>query len=306
MDTVKAFAPATISNLACGFDMLGMAVSGMGDYVLARKSNREGIFIDKIIGPGARRLSKIDNTALAGVLSLLKDIPPPDFGISLEIQKGYHFGSGLGSSAASSVAAVMAVHRLLGKPFNTKRELFDYCYEGERSVDGSLPSDNTAASLLGGLILSYFNEPPLRLPIPPGLGIVVIQPMNHDLSVLTSDERSSLPEKILLQEHTQQSYKLAQLIQGLYRSDFPTIEQGLTDLIIEPHRSEHIAWFEPLQSLSMTHEALGFSISGSGPALWGLFPNTFLADRFCDEAQSGFPQLKFLSTTIDLEGAYIC
>lgn len=306
MDTVKAFAPATISNLACGFDMLGMAVSGMGDYVLARKSNREGVFIDKIIGPGARRLSKTDNTALAGVTSLLKVLPTPKFGISLEIQKGYHFGSGLGSSAASAVAAVMAVHRLLGKPFNTKRELFDHCYEGERSVDGRLPSDNTAASLLGGLILSYFKEPPLRLPLPPGLGVVVIQPIDHDQYVLTSEERSYLPEKILLQDHTLQSYNLAQLIHGLYRSDFTTIEQGLNDLIIEPHRIQHITWFEPLQSLSVTHEALGFSVSGSGPALWGLFPNTFLADRFCTEAQSSFPQLKFLSTSIDMEGARIC
>ena len=297
----KAFAPATISNLGSGFDLLGLAVTGLGDHVIARFTEEEGTVTSNIKGH-KQGINTESNTAISAVQSLMASLDT-SFGVHLEIQKGYPHSSGLGSSAASAVAAVTAVNHLLGRPYKEAIDLFPFAYDGEKSVNPGLPADNVAASLLGGLVLSHFNDPPARLPLPHGLGVVLIR---QPQPISTTDGRLVLSDTISLKQHVHQSHHLASLILGLYRSDLNLISNGLTDIIVEPQRSSMISGFKAIQTLALAHNALGCSISGSGPTIFAIFPNTHVADSFGELALKEYPDHFVLSTTVDQRGAHIC
>ena len=297
----KAFAPATISNLGSGFDLLGLAVKGLGDHVIARFSDTHGDITSTISGHKSG-IDKTDNTAIVAVRSLLSSLNRNE-GIHLDIQKGYPHSSGLGSSAASAVAAVTAVNHLLGKPYKESLDLFPFAYDGEKSMDPHLPSDNVSASLLGGLVLSHFDDTPLRLPLPTGLGVVLIR---QPKPIATSEGRGVLSPTVALSGHVHQSHNIASLMIGLYRSDLDLISRGLSDLIIEPQRSSLIDAFDSIQSHALAHGALGCSISGSGPTIFAIFPNTHAATIFSETIMPVYPEYFILNTTVDMEGAYIC
>lgn len=265
-----AFAPATVANVACGFDVLGFAIYGLGDRVTASFKDTPGVSIKSIIGDEGRLpLSVKENTAGLAVLSLLDELEtPPEHGIELSIEKQMPLGSGLGSSAASSVAAVVAVNALLGNPFS-KKNLLPFAVAGEMAASGEAHADNAAASLLGGFILVKSHRPPdvIDLPTPEKLHCTIIHP---DIEIQTKNSRKILKKDVSLEKAVKQWGNLGSLIAALYTNDYELIADSLHDEIIEPVRSLLIPGFDKMKQAALDAGALGCSISGSGPSLFAL------------------------------------
>ncbi len=269
-EKVKAFAPATVANVGCGFDVLGFAIHELGDYVTASFCDEPGLHITSITGDdGKLPLETEKNTAGLAALSLLKkaDIKK-DTGIELEIEKRMPLGSGLGSSAASSVAAVVAVNELIGKPFSTS-ELLPFAVEGELAASGTAHADNVAAALFGGFILVKEHQPPdvISLHTPEKLHCTIVHPR---IEIQTRNSRKILKKQVPLEKAVKQWGNVGALIAGLYTEDFDLIGRSLHDEIIEPVRSLLIPGFEEIKKAAMDNGALGCSISGSGPSLFAL------------------------------------
>jgi homoserine kinase len=301
----KAFAPASISNLASGFDLLGLALEKPGDHVIA-KFNNDSIVRTASITGYKDSISKEENTALSAVRAMLHDLDITT-GIDLEIQKGYAHSSGMGGSAASAVAAVMAVNALLKKPIKEKRGLYKYALIGERSRSPELPADNVAASLFGGIILSHPVHEPIVLPVPQGLFLTVLRPNIH---ITTTESRALLPAHCSLSQMTEQSYALSSLILGLYRSDWGLIERGLNDHIIEPQRKKGIPHFDDLKQKALSEGALGCSISGSGPTIFAFCNNSFVAETihtmWSEIMENSGTEHDLFVSGINMEGARVC
>lgn len=302
---IKVFAPATVANVACGYDILGLALEKPGDEIIARFSDEPGLRITLITGAKGKLPYEIDrNTAGVAAKSLLDHIGYKG-GIELEIHKKMPFGSGLGSSAASAVGGVMAVNELLKKPMS-KRELLPFAVRGEQAADGSYHADNVAPSLLGGIVLIRDNNSldVHRLIVPKGLYVTVVYPF---IQVLTKEARAVLSENVLLSQHIQQSGNLAGLIIGLYNSDLELIRRSLNDVIIEPQRASLIPSFYELKELALKNEALGCSISGAGPSIFAICPNSYIAERVGFVVQDRFKaigiQSKVYTSLINNEGA---
>lgn len=275
MKTVtKAFAPATISNLACGFDVLGLALEELGDEVIARLSDDPGVRILSMKGH-KKGISKNPerNTAGVAVIEYLKFRGLSEkIGINLELIKKIPLGSGLGGSAASAVAAVVAVDKLMDTPLE-KRALLDFAYRGEKIVDDSLPADNISASLLGGICLTQSLDPLKihRIPIPSGIHIVVLLPK---ISILTKENRKNIAAHVSLENHIKQNANIASFVLGCIRGNWDIIKDSLQDFIIEHQRADTIPHFYDIQAAAMENRALGCSISGSGPAIFAFCMNS--------------------------------
>lgn len=267
---IKAFAPATVANVACGFDVLGFAIHGLGDYVTASFSEEPGLRITSITGDEGKLPKEIEkNTAGLAVLSLLKNAGREnEIGIELEIEKKMPLGSGLGSSAASSAAAVFAVNELLGNPF-PRNDLLPFAVEGELAASGTAHADNVAAALIGGFILVKTHQPPdiITLNTPDKLHCTIIHP---EIEIQTKNSRKILKKQVSLEKAVTQWGNLGSLIAGLYTNDYDLIGRSLHDEIIEPVRSVLIPGFSEMQQAALDHGALGCSISGSGPSLFAL------------------------------------
>lgn len=266
---VRVFAPATVANVAVGFDILGFALDGPGDEVVARFSDRPGFRITKITGDGGRLpYGTEENTAGVAAVCTILEIENFEQGIELEIHKKMPFSSGLGSSAASAAAAAFAVNALLGSPL-PKHKLLAAAVQGEQVADGAYHADNVAPSLLGGmqLIRDNKNLDVHRLPVPEELYAAVVHP---HISVRTKDARDLLDPQVSLKQNIQQSGNLAGLIVGLYESDYPLIGRCLQDVIIEPQRFSLIPHFYDAQEAALDSGALGCSISGAGPSMFAL------------------------------------
>ena len=284
---VKVFAPATVGNVACGFDVLGLALESPGDEVIARYKAEPGIEISRITGAkGKLPYDPKHNTATGGVIKLLDHLNKNDIGISLEIHKKMPFGSGLGSSAASAVGGVMAVNELLGRPLS-KRDLLPFAAEGERIASGFLHADNVAPSLIGGLVLVRSNDPfdIQRIPTPRGIYLSVIHP---NIEILTIDSRNALSKVVTLQKHVEQSANMGGFILGCVMSDQELIRRSLKDVIVEPQRKNLITGFDAVKSAAENEGALGVSISGAGPAVFALCPNSFIAENCANAMVEAF------------------
>jgi len=268
--SVTVFAPATVANVACGFDVLGFAIHGLGDEVTATKCDQPGISIAAIEGDGGKLpLEAEKNTAGLSVISLLNKFVKKDKpGIELRIKKNMPLGSGLGSSAASSAAAVVAVNELLGKPFTTS-ELLPFAVDGELAASGTAHADNVAASLFGGFILVKTHQPPdvITLPTPENLHCTIVHP---HIEIKTRNSRMILKKEILLEKAVTQWANVGALVAGLYKNDYDLIARSLEDVIIEPVRSVLIPGYAEMKSAAMQGGALGCSISGSGPSVFAL------------------------------------
>jgi homoserine kinase len=267
---VKAFAPATVANVGCGFDVLGFAIHQLGDYVTASFSEKPGVQIINISGDKGRLpLDAEKNTAGLAVQALLKKTgKPEETGIKLSIEKNMPLGSGLGSSAASSVAAVVAVNGLLGKPFS-KKELLPFAVEGEIAASGTAHADNVAAALFGGFILVKTHQPPdvISLHTPDKLHCTLIHP---GIEIQTKNSRRILKKQVSLEKAVTQWGNVGALIAGLYTDDYDLIGRSLHDEIIEPVRSLLIPGFDQMKAAALKAGALGCSISGSGPSVFAL------------------------------------
>jgi homoserine kinase len=275
---VRVFAPATVANVACGFDVLGFAINAPGDEVVARHSEKPGLRITKITGDDGK-LPKIPekNTAGVAALDLLRHLGMSDRGIELEIHKKMPFGSGLGSSAASAVAGVYAVNKLIGEPL-AKQQLLPFAMQGEASADGAWHADNVGPSLLGGIVFVRSNQELdiAQLPVPENLWAAVVHP---DIEILTKVAREILPTNIPMVNATQQIGNLGGLICGLIQEDYAMIGRSIHDVIAEPRRQKLIPEFYNAKRAAMSNGALGFSISGAGPSVFALCEGDQIAQR---------------------------
>lgn len=261
-----AFAPASSSNLAVGFDVLGHPLARHGDRVTAVRAARPGVTMGEVTGvAGPLPTDPAQNTAGLAVMRMLAD-HAPELGVTLSIDKGIPLGSGIGGSAASAVAAVVAANALLPAPLSTA-ELFPYALQGEGVASGAIHGDNVAPSLFGGLVLVRSLDPPDVVPLaaPPELRSVLVLP---ELSVNTRDARAVLPPEFPLKDVTHQCANLAGVLAGCFRGDLALIGRSLRDVLVEPHRARLIPGFHAVQAAAMEAGALGCSISGAGPSMF--------------------------------------
>jgi len=275
MKEIKLFAPATIANVSCGFDVLGLCLDTVGDEMIIRETTEKGVKITKIIGQDLP-LETENNVAGVAVLALLKQLNS-NAGFEIEIYKNIKPGSGIGSSAASSAGAVFGVNKLLGEPF-TLKELVPFAMEGEKLASGTAHADNVAPALLGGftLIRSYSPLDIIKIEAPTALYATVIHPQ---IEVKTSDARSVLKQTVSLKQTVTQLGNLGGLISGLYTDDYELIGRSLHDEIVEPYRSILIPEFENVKKAAIKAGALGSGISGSGPSIFALSKGKETAEK---------------------------
>lgn len=305
---VKVFAPATVSNVAVGFDILGFAIDKPGDEILVKEGKKEGLVLTKITGDKGKLPKQIsENTATFAANELLKFLGEEKRPIEIEIHKKMGIGTGMGSSAASAVAAVMAINEYFKRPLE-KRELLKFAMMGEQVGDGAYHADNVAPSLLGGIVLIRDNESLdyIKLYVPKGLCAVVIYP---HIKILTKDSRGILNDHVALKKVIKQSGNIAALVHGLYQSDFDLISRCLQDHIIEPQRKHLIPNYNELKEMALKEGALGFNISGAGPSTFALCNNSLIMENIEQKARSIYSDAgidcTIYSSLINQEGAHL-
>lgn len=277
MDTneIKIFCPATIANISCGFDVLGVALDAVGDEMVIRKTKEKGIKITKLEGQDLPLETHLNVAGVAG-MALLEQVDYED-GFEIEIYKKIKAGSGIGSSAASSAGAVWGINRLLGKPFSNV-DLVKFAMEGERLASGVAHADNVAPALFGGFTLVRSYEPLdiITIPSPSELYATVIHPQ---IEVKTSDSRKILKTNITLADGIKQWGNVGGLIAGLFQEDYELIGRSLVDHIVEPIRSILIPGYDTIKSESLEAGALGCGISGSGPSIFAFSKGETIAKK---------------------------
>ncbi len=287
MESIRVFAPATVANVACGFDIFGFAVASPGDEVILTRSETPGVRITDIIGDEGRLPREASrNTAGISIQTYLKHIGQSDLGIEMVLNKQMPLGSGLGSSAASAVAGVYAVNELLGRPL-TPLQLLPFAMEGERIACGSAHADNVGPSLLGGFVMvrSYNPLDVVRIQTPASLFCTLVHP---DIEVNTKDARFILKNEVSLKNTIIQMGNVAGLIAGLMTPDYDLISRSLVDVIIEPVRSILIPEFNEVKQAALDAGALGCSISGSGPSMFALSRDVDTAEQIGAAMQQAF------------------
>ncbi len=275
---IKVFAPASVTNVSCGFDVMGFAIDWPGDEIVLRIKEKPGIFITKITGEDGRLpLDPKKNTAGLSLLSFAEHLKFK-MGIEIEIHKKMALGSGLGSSAASAVASVFALNEILDKPL-PKKELLPFALEGEKLTCGGTPhADNVSACLMGGFIIVRSLNPidVINIQTPKDLYCTIIHP---NLEINTSDTRKILKKQILLSDAVKQWGNVAGLVAGLVNGDYELIGRSLQDVIVEPVRSILIPGFNEIKNSALSAGALGCSISGSGPSIFALCKSKAVAGK---------------------------
>ncbi|MEM6453477.1 MAG: homoserine kinase [Acidobacteriota bacterium] len=279
-DWARAFAPATVSNVGCGFDTLGFAIASPGDVVTVERRSRPGIEIDDIHGDGGvLPRDPARNTASVAVSSLLRHLRAADVrdgvgrslrdvGLRLTIHKNMPLTSGLGSSAASGVAALVATVRLLGVAAS-RPTLLRCAAEAEQAACGSAHADNAAPSLYGGFVLVRADDPGdvITLPTPAGVWCAVVRP---HMGLDTREGRDLLGDTVTRRQAVVQASNLAGLVAGLYRGDLDLVARVLYDVIAEPKRAHLVPGFEEARDGALRSGAFAAGLSGSGPSLFAL------------------------------------
>ena len=263
---IRIFSPGTVSNVSCGFDVLGFCLDTVGDDMVVRISSEKGIRITKIEGFDLP-FETHKNVAGVSAQALIDDLKP-DCGFEIEIYKFIKPGSGIGSSAASAAGSVFAINELMGRPY-TKTELTRFAMKGEALASQSEHADNLAPAIFGGFTLVKSISPLeiLRLPIPDELYATIIHPQ---IEIKTAEARAILPKSVPLQDAIAQWSNLGSLIHALHNGDYELLQRSLHDSIVEPYRSKLIPHFEDIKLATLASGALGIGISGSGPSIFAL------------------------------------
>jgi homoserine kinase len=272
LQEIEVFAPATIANISCGFDVMGCCLDSVGDIMLVKRTLKKGIVISKILGEKLP-MEPEKNVAGVAIMALLAALDyEPDFGFDIEIDKRIKPGSGIGSSAASAAGAVLAANELLNRPFSN-HELIPFAAEGERVACGSPIADNVAPARLGGFTLVKSTDPikVVELPSIDGLFATIIHPQ---IEIKTSLSRDILPDHVSLKNAVKQWANVGALVHALHQNDHALFADSLKDYIVEPHRSKLIPKFDKVIEESIKAGALGGGISGSGPSIF-----TFSKDK---------------------------
>ncbi|MBY0496397.1 MAG: homoserine kinase [Cyanobacteria bacterium] len=283
---IAVFAPGSVSNVACGFDIMGFALEEPGDVVVAAPQDDPGVSIAAIHGDDGRLTTDpLKNTASAAVLALLERLETTR-GVALTIHKGLPLASGIGSSGASAVAAVVAANELLGRPAPMSM-LLECAMAGEFAGCGSVHPDNVTPSLHGGFILARSAQPPdiVRLPVPEGLACAVLHPK---MEVETGAARTLLGNQVALKDATRQWANVGGLVAALYTSDLGLLSRSLVDSIAEPKRASLVPGFFDVKSAAIAAGALGASLSGSGPSIFALAPSLEIARAAGDAMRTAF------------------
>ena len=263
MTQATAFAPASVGNVGVGFDILGHTIDGPGDRVTVRRVATPGVRISAIRGSMALLPFEAENNTAGMALIAMRAALGLPFGFEIEIDKGIPFGSGMGGSAASAVASLVAANALLDNPL-TREELYPFALDGESVASGVRHGDNVAPMLLGGLVLATADRL-LRIPVPRLLHCALA----HPHAVLeTRAARAALAGAYALPEFVAQSANLALLLAGCYTNDYNLIRAGLCDVLVEPRRAPLIEHFATVKQAALDAGALGASISGAGPSLF--------------------------------------
>jgi homoserine kinase len=275
---IKLFCPATIANLSCGFDVMGLCLDGVGDEMVVRKSDVKGIRIIKIEGADLPLETEKNVAGVAG-LALLNELDL-DFGFEIEIYKKIKAGSGIGSSSASAAGAVFGINELAGKPF-TRKELVQFAMQGEVLASGSAHADNVAPALCGGFTIVRSSNPLdiIRIESPSELYATVIHPQ---IELKTSEMRAVLQPMVSLKSAITQWGNVGGLVAGLYTSDYDLIGRSLHDDIVEPLRGKFIPHFDQVKQAALNSGALGSGISGSGPSIFALSRGIENANKVAD------------------------
>lgn len=284
---VEVFAPATVANVGCGFDVLGFAIHRPGDAVVARPLPGQDLVIEEMVGYADGIPYEIEkNTAGVAAKALLEFLGERR-GIGLRLEKGIPIGSGAGSSAASAVAAAVAVNELLGQPL-PREELLPFVLEGEAIASGgAMHADNVGPCLLGGMVLVRSNATldTVRIPTPADLFAAVVLP---DHQILTTEARAILSPEIPMKDAIAQWGNVGGLVAGLNQSDYALIGRSLEDVVAEPYRSKLIPGFDDVRAAAIQAGALGCSISGAGPAVFALCEGENPAFRVALSMQRAF------------------
>jgi homoserine kinase len=279
---IAAYAPGSVSNVACGFDIMGFALDEPGDVVVAAPLDEQGVSIAAIHGDGGRlTMDPRKNTASAAVMTLLQRLETTR-GVSLTIHKGLPLSSGIGSSGASAVAAVVAVNELLGRPAPMPMLL-----ECAMAGCGAVHPDNVTPSLYGGFILARSAQPPdiVRLPVPDGLACAVLHPR---MEIETGAARRLIGDQVLLKDATRQWANVGGLVAALYTSDLGLLSRSLVDHIAEPKRASLVPGLAEIKTAAMSAGALGCSLSGSGPSVFALAATLEIARQAGNAMQDAF------------------
>ena len=287
MKEIKLFCPATIANLSCGFDVLGLCLATAGDEMIVRTSSEKGVRITKIVGADLP-LETEKNVAGVAALALLEAFET-EMGFEIEIYKNIKAGSGIGSSAASSAGAVFGINELLGRPFSRK-ELVQFAMQGEKLASGNAHADNVAPCLLGGFTLVRSSNPLdiIKIDSPTELYATVVHPQ---IELKTSDARSVLKQTVSLKSAITQWGNVGGLVAGLYTQDYELIGRSLHDEIIEPVRSMLIPGFDTIKQTAYENGALGSGISGSGPSIFALSRGENTAKKIADAMSKVYEEM---------------
>ena len=288
--TATAFSPASVGNIGVGFDILGHSIAGAGDRATVRRIDEPVVRITAIRG------STVDlpmeahaNTAGAALIALREALRLP-FGFEIELDKGIALGSGMGGSAASCVAALVAANALLDTPLS-RAALYPFAVTGEAVASGGRHGDNVGPMLLGGVVLATA-EHVIAVPVPLDWTCVLVHP---DAVLETRRARAALAGAYELKEFVAQSANLSLVLAGCWRGDAALVRAGLNDVLVEPRRAPLIAGFAAVKQAALDHDAMGASISGAGPSVFAWFEHVATAARAAEDMQAAFAAAGFTS-----------
>lgn len=286
--SASAFAPASVGNVGVGFDILGHVIAGAGDTVTVRRIDVLEVHIAAIRGTTVDLpLDAPSNTAGAALIALREALQLP-FGFEVEIDKGIPLGSGMGGSAASCVAALVAANELLDEPLS-REALYPYALVGEAVASGGRHGDNLGPMLLGGLVLATA-EHLVKVPVPEAWHSVLVHP---DAILETRRAREALKGDYTLSEFVAQSANLALVLAGCHAGDAQLVRAGLKDVLVEPRRSPLIVGFDAAKQAALQAGAMGASISGAGPSVFGWFESRAQAEAAAPAIQAAFAAAGF-------------
>lgn len=306
MQEISVFCPATIANISCGFDVLGLCLNTLGDTITVKKVPEKGVRITKIKG-AKLPLNPKKNVAGVAAEALLKEFDTTADGFEIAITKNILPGSGVGSSAASAAGAVFAINYLLGNPFS-KTDLIRFAMKGEELASGAMHADNVAPAIYGGFTLVRSISPldVIKIHTPKELYVTIIHPQ---IELKTEDSRAVLKKTVPLKKAIQQWGNMGALISGLYTENFDLISRSLNDVIIEPLRSVLIPHFYELKKAAFNAGALGSGIAGSGPSVFALNQGKDAALKVADAFENTYKNLginyKCYVSSINHEGIKI-
>ena len=266
MNSIKVFSPASVSNVCCGFDVLGFSIGGLGDEMIIQKSNSKGVKIKRVTGyqipvDAEKNIASVASQALLDYLGI-------DDGFDIEIKKNIKPGSGIGSSAASAVGAVYGINKILGSPVQ-KVDLLKFAMQGEFISSDTAPADNVASALHGGLILvnNHENYNIIKLPVPENLLAVVHHPL---IEIKTAESRSVLPKTVDINVASNQLASIGGFIHSLHTDDFELMKLILKDYLVEQYRADYVPLFHEIKKICNSRNVICCSISGSGPSVFSL------------------------------------